>query len=107
MPAQITSDKASVFALVVNELLWNALQHGLEGRPSGKIHVTAQVDGPTLIVAVADDGRGLPPGFDLESDLGLGLSIVRNLSERNLEGAVAIAARDDGPGAVATLRFAP
>ena len=30
-PAQITSDKASVFALVVNELLWNALQHGLEG----------------------------------------------------------------------------
>ena len=105
--AQITSDKASVFALIVNELLWNALQHGLEGRPSGKIHVTAEVDGPTLIVAVADNGRGLPPGFDLESDLGLGLSIVRNLSERNLEGAVAIAARDDGPGAVATLRFAP
>ena len=58
-------------------------------------------------MAVADDGRGLPPGFNLESDRGLGLSIVRNLSERNLEGSVAIAPRDDGPGAVATLRFAP
>ena len=69
--------------------------------------MTAEVDGPTLIVTVADNGRGLPPGFDLDSDLGLGLSIVRNLSERNLEGSVAIAARDDGPGAAATLRFAP
>ena len=95
-PAQITSDKASVFALVVNELLWNALQHGLEGRSAGQIHVTARVDGATLIVTVADNGRGLPPGFDLESDRGLGLSIVRNLSERNLEGSVAIAARDVG-----------
>ena len=69
--------------------------------------MTAQVDGESLIVTVADNGRGLPPGFDLDSDLGLGLSIVRNLSERNLEGAVAIAARDDGPGAVATLSSRP
>ena len=105
--AQVTSDKASVFALVVNELLWNALQHGLEGLASGKIDVLARCNGPDLVVTVADNGRGLPPNFALESDMGLGLSIVRNLSDRNLGGSVSIAPRDDGPGAVATLRFSP
>ena len=104
---QLTSDKASVFALVVNELLWNALQHGLEDRSSGQIQISAYRDSQDLVVTVADDGRGVPPGFTLESDMGLGLSIVRNLSERNLDGNVSITARDNGPGAVATLKFTP
>ena len=104
---QITSDKASVFALVINELLWNALQHGLDGRSSGEIQVGAHREGEDLVVAVADDGRGLPPGFAFDSDMGLGLSIVRNLCERNLDGTVSIAPHDFGPGAVATLRFTP
>ena len=104
---QIASDKASVFALVVNELLWNALQHGLEGRSSGQIDVAAHRSGTDLIVSVADDGHGLPPGFTFQSDMGLGLSIVRNLSERNLDGTVSIQRRDPGPGAIATLRFSP
>ena len=32
-----------------------------------------------LEVTVEDDGRGLPPGFDLDASTHLGLSIVRRL----------------------------
>ena len=106
-PASIASDKASVFAMVVNELLWNAVQHGLDGHASGSIEIVASKAGPELHVSVRDDGRGLPSEFSLDRDTGLGLSIVRNVVERNLDGSFEIRAGPDGHGAVATLRFVP
>ncbi len=106
-PVSIASDKASVFALVVNELLWNAVQHGLDGHAHGSIEIVATKAGPELDVSVRDDGRGLPSEFSLDRDTGLGLSIVRNVVERNLEGSFEIRAGPDGRGAVATLRFVP
>ena len=106
-PASIASDKASVFAMVVNELLWNAVQHGLDGHASGSIEIVASKAGPELHVSVRDDGRGLPSEFSLDRDTGLGLSIVRNVVERNLDGSFEIRAGPNGHGAVATLRFVP
>ena len=106
-PASIASDKASVFAMVVNELLWNAVQHGLDGHASGSIEIVASKAGPELHVSVRDDGRGLPSEFSLDRDTGLGLSIVRNVVERNLDGSFEIRAGPDGHGTVATLRFVP
>ncbi len=104
---QISSDKATVFALVVNELLWNAVQHGLEGRSSGAIRVEARADGSNVHVSVIDDGAGLTDEFMLDRDMGLGLTIVRNLVERNLEGSFLIQPRADGPGTSASFRFEP
>ncbi|MBM4436307.1 MAG: GAF domain-containing protein [Actinobacteria bacterium] len=106
-PVRIGSEKASVFALVVNELLWNALTHGLDGRADGTIQLRASVEDTGVTVRVIDDGRGLPPGFALDRDMGLGLSIVRNLVARNLDGAIRIAPGPDGRGACAALTFKP
>ena len=106
-PARIASEKATVFALAVNELLWNAVEHGLNGRSRGSIHVEAVHEGDAVRVSVSDDGQGLPPDFALDRDMGLGLSIVGNLVERNLNGSFSIEPRDGAAGAVATLRFTP
>src|SRR5215472_7057491 len=68
---------ATPLALVLTELLQNALQHGLT-RPTGKalrgnLEVTAhRLDGH-LTVTVADNGVGLPEDFDLDSTASLGL----------------------------------
>ncbi len=55
--------------------------------------VTARRTPGRLQVTVADDGAGLPEGFELESSTSLGLSIVRTLVESELGGRLEI-----GPG---------
>jgi two-component sensor histidine kinase len=52
---------------------------------------------------VADEGAGLPAGFDLDSTPRLGLRIVRTLVEGELRGSLSV---QPGPtrGALAVLR---
>ncbi len=95
LPAQV----ATPLALVLTELLHNAVQHGLAlpGAPAtGTLEVSAQRLDARLIVTVADNGAGLPPGFDLESSTSLGLQIVRTLVLSELGGTLAIAPRATG-----------
>jgi two-component sensor histidine kinase len=91
---------ATPLALVLTELLQNALQHGLT-RPSGaplrgNLEVTAhRLDGH-LTVTVADNGVGLPEDFDLDSAASLGLQIVRTLVVAELGGRLEIAPQSGG-----------
>ena len=54
-------------------------------------------DGERLQIDVVDDGRGLEPGFDVDSATSLGLSIVRTLVTTELNGQISMrpAAGDD------------
>jgi two-component system, sensor histidine kinase PdtaS len=60
------------------------------------------------VVRVTDDGVGLPPGFDLATTTGLGLSIVQTLVNTELQGSISMHARadtgDHAHGAVAEIR---
>ena len=70
-------------ALIATELMTNALEHGLNGRSSGTINVDFRRDGANAIVLeVADDGNGLPPGFDVAAAKSLGLKIVHTLTQQ-------------------------
>jgi two-component sensor histidine kinase len=96
LPASV----ATPLALVLTELLQNALQHGLT-RPAcaplgGTLEVTARRHPQRLTVTVTDNGAGLPDDFDLESTTSLGLQIVRTLVVGELGGHLEIAPRDDG-----------
>jgi two-component sensor histidine kinase len=84
---QLSSQKATSLALVTNELLQNALEHGMAGQVEGKILVTLTINGRLLILSVVDNGRGLPPGFNPDTDLGLGLDIVRASVEEDMHGS--------------------
>ncbi len=89
--------------MAVTELLHNAAEHAFpEGRP-GRIELTAQRSGHDLEVRIADDGRGLPPGFDVAASKGLGLQIVRTLVTSELHGGLTVSAPAEGAGTVAVL----
>jgi two-component sensor histidine kinase len=75
--------------MVLTELLQNAVEHGFAGGP-GEVTVSAQRLDGRLRVSVEDDGRGLPPGFDVNTSAGLGLSIVRTLVESELDGRLEV-----------------
>jgi two-component system, sensor histidine kinase PdtaS len=90
---------ATPLALVLTELLQNALQHGL-AEPShaagGCLEVRAVHEPGSLTVTVSDNGVGLPADFDLDATASLGLQIVRTLVLTELDGTLEISARPGG-----------
>jgi two-component sensor histidine kinase len=94
LPASV----ATPLAMVLTELLQNALQHGFAqaDHDQGFVEVTAVRDGDRLTVTVADSGIGLPEGFDLESATSLGLQIVRTLVVGELGGRLRMVPRPGG-----------
>ncbi|HCC41791.1 MAG TPA: ATPase, partial [Arthrobacter bacterium] len=98
---ELPSDFATPLALVINELVTNAVEHGLAGR-AGTVWLIAdrseEEDGEELLtVTIADDGVGLPDTPHVE---GLGLQIVRTLVTSELGGTIAWHPRDGGGTAV-------
>jgi two-component sensor histidine kinase len=91
---------ATPLALVLTELLQNALQHGLAQWPGpasdGFVLVTAEREAGKLRATVADNGVGLPETFSLDSATSLGLQIVRTLVESELGGSLEISPRAGG-----------
>lgn len=95
-------DRAIPCGLILNELLTNALKHAFVGGRSGTIRVELARQGADGIrLVVADDGRGLPPGFDVGKSPTLGLQLVATLAAQ-LDGKVYASA---GPGARFELGF--
>lgn len=82
----LSSQQATACALVINELLLNAVEHGYEHRDVGVVNIDLTDDGDWVTIQVGDDGTGLPENFDVEEDGGLGLRIVRTLVQGDLKG---------------------
>ncbi len=91
----LPSEVATPLAMVLTEVLQNAVTHGL-GESAGRIVVLADRRVGRLHVQVDDNGRGLPESFDLDGSTSLGLSIVRTLVESELDGQLEIGAAPGG-----------
>jgi two-component sensor histidine kinase len=77
---------ATPLALVLSELMQNAVEHGA----AGAIRLSVNRRGNQLDLVVADDGAGLPADFNLEKAQGLGLQIVRTLVVGEMRGTLAL-----------------
>ncbi|MFL6022278.1 MAG: sensor histidine kinase [Marmoricola sp.] len=101
----LASDAATPLAMVLTEVLQNAMEHGFPTGRSGVVEVAASEHAASQgVVRVLDDGVGLPADFDVDTSSSLGLSIVRTLVAE-LGGSLTIAPRGDGPGTVVEFSF--
>ncbi|HMK96931.1 MAG TPA: histidine kinase N-terminal domain-containing protein [Acidimicrobiales bacterium] len=92
---------ATPLAVVINELLQNAVEHAFVAHPpEPTVQVSFLRRGGLLAVQVRDNGAGWPPGFSIDSTASLGLSIVRGLVNTQLGGKIRM--YNDG-GAVVEL----
>ncbi|MCX7359464.1 MAG: sensor histidine kinase [Alphaproteobacteria bacterium] len=66
--------------LIVNELVLNALRHAFSQAASGVILVTLHRTDGVLYVSVADNGAGLPVGYDTKN--GFGMRLVRMMASK-------------------------
>jgi two-component sensor histidine kinase len=99
----LPTQPATVCALVINELLQNALEHGYERQEGGTVTVNLGDDGEQITISVDDDGVGLPEEFDLGQTDSLGLQIVKALAEGDLKGSFELRSRDKGVSALVTF----
>jgi two-component sensor histidine kinase len=104
----LRGDVATSLAVVLNELMQNAVDHAFQRESPTPVvgHVLvrlARLDGE-LVVEVIDDGIGLPEGFSLEESKGLGLSIVQALVSGELGGSMELGVERDGGGTHVRLR---
>jgi two-component sensor histidine kinase len=81
----LPSEFATPLAVVLTELITNAVEHGLKDVSDGKVTVHAdRVDGH-LVVSVSDNG----PGIDLSTvGKGLGTQIIRTLVNNELSATI-------------------
>jgi two-component sensor histidine kinase len=92
----LPSPVATPLAMVVTELLQNALEHAYLPGQSGNVTLIAERDRDTLRVQVVDSGQGLPDGFSLQASTRLGLQIVRTLVTSELGGSIDLRPRFGG-----------
>ncbi len=92
-PVSLPGVRATALALVFAELLQNALEHG-----GDRVRVELARRNGDIVLAIADDGAGVPE----QIASGTGLSIVRALVRDELHGTLDLRA---GPGARAEVVF--
>jgi len=94
----LPSQPATSLALVINELVQNAVEHAFVGRTEGQITIKLDRESDYWVVVVWDDGIGLPEGSARQ----LGLQIIETLVVEDLHGQFALASNG---GTIATIRI--
>lgn len=89
--------RASAVCLIAAELVTNAARHG--GQRATLRMKAAERE---IVLTVTDDGPGFPPGFDPETEGGLGSQLIRGVAGPGT-GRIAVA-RARGRGARVTVR---
>jgi two-component sensor histidine kinase len=82
-PLELDVTLAVPLGLIINEAVSNALKYAFPGDDGGtvtlRLHPAA---GNTYELVIADDGAGLPPGYEPARSRSLGMTLLHGLSEQ-------------------------
>lgn len=98
---ELVLDQAIPCGLILNELISNAIKHAFPGGRAGGVSIGLNLLGDRVSISVADDGAGLPEGFDTKHDGNLGLELVHTLVDQ-LDGQLQV---KTGAGVAYLLTF--
>ena len=91
----VSADQVLPLTQIVAEVLTNAVKHAHRGGAPGGIMVRCARQDEGLVIEVIDSGPGLPPGFDPDTNGGLGFRLLRGLA-RQLRGEMSFRSTDLG-----------
>lgn len=90
----VSLDLAIPIALVLNELLTNALKYAFPDNRSGEITIECREQQGEITLIVRDNGVGLSDHFDGQSTETLGWYLIYNIMTKQLRGSVEIHRRN-------------
>jgi len=101
--ATLELERAVPYGMLLNELVSNACKHAFPAPRTGVLRIAIRPDrrSKETVLTVADNGVGLPAGFDRNKVSSLGLKLVNGLV-RQLRGELQIESKD---GTTVTVRF--
>ncbi|MFA0963541.1 histidine kinase dimerization/phosphoacceptor domain -containing protein [Roseivirga sp. BDSF3-8] len=79
---ELDVDATIPLGLIINELVTNAIKHGFEKGQPGCIEILLQTEDGEYHLSVRDNGRGLPPDFDMDKAGSFGMSLVQALAKK-------------------------
>jgi two-component sensor histidine kinase len=81
-PLTIGNDRAVPIALILNELLTNAIKYAYpDGRGVVRVRLETRAGGSAFL-SVSDDGSGLPADFEMRRNRSLGFRIIEGLAQQ-------------------------
>jgi two-component sensor histidine kinase len=96
-PTLLDMRQAAPLALILNELITNALKYGCQPDKPGKILVKFGTIGEDYRLSVSDNGVGLPEGFSTRTTKSLGMRAIDALA-RQLQGRLVVEQQEVGAG---------
>jgi two-component sensor histidine kinase len=81
-PFELSSDQILSLGLAANELISNAVKHAFPSDREGTIKISFRKTEKDCVLAVRDDGVGLPEGFDSAKSRGLGMRVLSTLAQQ-------------------------
>lgn len=96
----IDGSKASIYGMVINELIQNSAKHTIP--PKGmrkKIQICIYEGNENIYVDITDNGKGIPENFKE----GMGISLVRKMVMERLDGSITFLTKECG--SIASLYF--
>ncbi|MBW4440977.1 MAG: ATP-binding protein [Plectolyngbya sp. WJT66-NPBG17] len=97
---ELSSNRVVPVGLILNELISNALRHGLANQ-TGEIAVLLRVESSQVTLTVSDTGNRFPASFDLNAPQTLGFQIINSLVQQ-LSASLGV---DRTPQTAITIRF--
>ena len=86
--------QAVPLGLILNEAISNSIKYAFKKDSKGRIDISLQpVGDQRYLLCVADNGSGLPEGFDLDNTSSLGMSLMRGLTDQ-LDGVFELQDKD-------------
>ena len=102
-PLDLDVTTAVPLGLIVNEAMTNAFKYAFPGGEPGTVRLSLhrQAPGTDYELVIAEDGPGLPPGYDPPRSRSLGMTLLHRLGEQ-LGGELRITG---SPGVTLRLSF--
>jgi PAS domain S-box-containing protein len=80
--ARLDTRRSVPFALILNELVSNALKYAYPGEARGEVRIELEAEGEELKLTVSDDGVGIPEEYLSVDTSSTGMMLVRMLTEQ-------------------------
>jgi two-component system, sensor histidine kinase PdtaS len=89
-PLEMDVSQAIPLGLILNEAITNSIKYAFPDNRNGLISVSLEKNTDNrYLLTIADNGIGMPPGFDNKKPGSLGISLMKGLSE-DLDGSSSI-----------------
>ncbi|TAL34051.1 MAG: PAS domain S-box protein [Spirochaetes bacterium] len=103
--ADVLIDAAIPCGLVLNELVSNTLKYAFPDGARGTLGVSLRrLPGGEIEIGFADDGVGMPPGFDFAHVKTLGIAMITTIVRHQMQGSIEFPEHD---GFRCVIRFNP